>query len=328
VTQPFPHYTQADWFASAREIISRWLPGAQIDWLAYTHNAVFAVEHEGKQYVLRLKPAASPEEIDLQRSEEDLLQRLYHGLGVPVPVRANYRYIDDKASPSYGTVLYEHLEGDERTPATLTIEDMRRIGAFLARLHDANRQFDPSGYFRFARPRLDYAGLYGDKGTYALTSEAAALFNAKERATMEQVQAKVKAAMDSLGTDVAHFGLIHGDLLLKNILFQGDEVRALDFEYCGFGYFLYDLAPLLWQLKPEANYAAWEDALWEGYTVLRRLPPRDLLEIFIAGRQVASLRWVANNQHNPAYQGKVPAIIQQRISELEGFLATGVLRRG
>jgi Ser/Thr protein kinase RdoA (MazF antagonist) len=82
-------------------------------------------------------------------------------------------------------------------------------------------------------------------------------------------------------------------------------------------------------LKPLSNYKELEEALWQGYTSKRPLTNRhrELLEIFIAARQVASMRWVAANQHNPAYQGKVEAILQQRTAELAGFLETGILNR-
>ena len=118
-------------------------------------------------------------------------------------------------------------------------------------------------------------------------------------------------------------------MLLQNILFHEGEVRALDFEYCGWGYYLYDLTPLLWQLKPQSRYPELEQALWDGYTSIRPLSSRhrELLETFIAGRQVASMRWVAANRHNPAYQGKVEGILAQRTVELQGFLETGMLHR-
>ena len=118
-------------------------------------------------------------------------------------------------------------------------------------------------------------------------------------------------------------------LLLKNILFHEGEVRALDFEYCGWGYYLYDLTPLLWQLKPQNRYPQLEQALWDGYTSIRPLTQRhrELLETFIAGRQVASMRWIAANRQNPHVVGKVEAILTQRTAELQAFLETGKLNR-
>ena len=117
--------------------------------------------------------------------------------------------------------------------------------------------------------------------------------------------------------------------MLKNILFHENEVRALDFEYCGWGYYLYDLTPILWQLKPQARYPQLEQALWDGYTDIRPISKRhrELLETFIAGRQVASMRWIAANQQNPYVAGKVESILTKRTAELAAFLETGELKR-
>ena len=155
------------------------------------------------------------------------------------------------------------------------------------------------------------------------------VFTDKQISVMDTVAEKVKSAMDELGTVDNEFGLIHGDLLLKNILFHEGDVRALDFEYCGWGYYLYDLTPILWQLKPQDRYPSLEQALWDGYTSVRPLSERhrELLETFIAARQVASMRWVAANRHNPAYVDKVEGIMQQRTAELQEFLETGELNR-
>jgi len=45
-------------------------------------------------------------------------------------------------------------------------------------------------------------------------------------------------------------GLIHADLHLGNALFWSDEVRVIDFDDCGFGYWLYDIAFALKQVAP------------------------------------------------------------------------------
>src|SRR5690606_19497410 len=112
------------------------------------------------------------------------------------------------------------------------------------------------------------------------------VFTNEQFTVMNSITEKVKVAMDTLGQAKDEFGLIHGDFLLKNILFHNNEVRALDFEYCGWGYYLYDLTPILWQLKPQARYPQLEQALWDGYSSVRALTQqhRDLLETFIAGR--------------------------------------------
>ena len=87
----------------------------------------------------------------------------------------------------------------------------------------------------------------------------------------DAVAERVSLAMAMLDRDGEGFGLIHADLLAKNVIFAGDSVAALDFEFSGWGYFLYDLAPLLWQLKGErmADYARLEADFWSGYVSVR-----------------------------------------------------------
>lgn len=321
-----------EWLELAHQALAAYqLSGATVAWLAYTHNAVFDVQHEQQRYVLRL--THQPEQKDRWRlSGEVIVLHITQnkgGLSVPTTIDApgKQAYIFLPQAQVSG-ILYPHLPGITPTAAEITPAHTQRIGAFLAQLHTIppiHWQTIRNNRVISLRPRLDYDGLFGDEGMYALID--ATIFTESQQEIIAEVQEQVKVAMDVIGTDESDFGLIHGDLLLKNILFDSNIVRALDFEYSGFGYFMYDLAPLLWQLKPEPRYADLLDGLWEGYTALRPLPPYEHLETFIAARQVASLRWLANNQYNPAIAGKAPAMIAQRIEELGNFLGTGILQR-
>lgn len=307
---------KAWWLEQAKILLTEYhMPDAEIKWLAYTHNAVFDVVHQRGHFVLRVHDKSALPRLS---SESMILMQLIAGqLGAPYPKRV-------MGAPNILTIglLLMHIEGTPRSSETVSLPEMQVIGQFLAKMH--NIRFDAEN-----RPTLDYNGLFGETGAYHLSEEAMLVFTDEQLTVMDAAAEKVKAAMDELGTGDNEFGLIHGDLLLQNILFHEGEVRALDFEYCGWGYYLYDLTPLLWQLKPQAPYPELEQALWDGYTSIRPLTSRhrELLETLIAGRQVASMRWVAANRLKPAYQGKVEGIMVQRAAELQGFLETGILRR-
>ncbi|MBZ0289425.1 MAG: phosphotransferase, partial [Anaerolineae bacterium] len=142
-----------------------------------------------------------------------------------------------------------------------------------------------------------------------------------------QVDARVGAVMDKLGQGRENFGLIHADFIAKNFLFQDNDLYAIDFDDCGWGYYLYDLAPLLTQTRGEPNFADIYDAFWEGYTGVRNLPDSDraYLETFIAARHLASCRWLAGNLHNPRIRERAPELIAYRTDELRHFLETGAI---
>ena len=99
----------------------------------------------------------------------------------------------------------------------------------------------------------------------------------------------------------------------------------------GWGYFLYDLAPLLWQLKGDRpdDYPMLEEALCQGYACARAVtePERALLEPFIAARQLASCRWLLGHWDHPDLREMAPALLHARFAELEAFLTTGRLDR-
>ena len=306
---------KAWWLEQAKEALASFeMKDALIEWLAYTHNAVFQVEHNSKNLILRL---SLPENSSQIHAEGHLLETLSRaGLAVS-------QVIDIINQADFSGMLLSYLNGQSPEPTMVRVEEMFSVGQFLARFHGV--EIDDA----IQRKSLDWDGLYSKLGIYYPGDENMTIFTDEQIRVMDAVAEKVKAAMDELGKNDVEYGLIHGDLLLKNILFHENEVRALDFEYCGWGYYLYDLTPILWQLKPQAHYKQLEQAIWNGYSRIRPLTDHhhDLLETFIAGRQVASMRWIAANQQNPYVVGKVEGILSQRRAELSAFLETGELKR-
>lgn len=300
------------------------MPGKQITLLAQTHNTVFAVQGDGQDYLLKMNVLPKNARYNLLLNEVAALQH-FQLLPVPEPISYHSGPHPHDAEREIHATLLTHLPGTSPDPASVTPEIVQRIGHFIAVMHSLPPPVDHE-------MALDWEGLFGAQSAYHSAAEAH-LFSDAQRRIMTQVSLVVRDAMRAIAETHAnaatlkHSGLLHGDLLLKNILLHEGEIQAIDFEYSGWGYYLYDLAPLLWQLKPHPRYAEFEDALWAGYSEQRALPPRDYLAAFIAARQVASLRWVAANQHLPMLHGKVQQIVTQRIDELRGFLATGRLDR-
>lgn len=324
--------TQAHWTHIAELAVQAYgLPDAQLTWLSQTHNTVFNVTTDDKRYVLRLQ-IVDEGHIEWLRSELTFLRILYDmtNLSVPYPnftrLGEPYAQISVEGYPKIHAVLFNHLDGESPSPTSIIPEELRKIGAFLGRLHQSSPPFpSPKG---FQRPMLDWQGLFGSESIYD-PDEGKELFTDDMKRIITRVTEQVQRVMDKLGKAKIQFGMIHGDLLTKNILFHEGDVSALDFEYCGWGYFLYDLAPLLWQFKIEPMYAELEEALWDGYINVRPQMAlhREVLEPLIAARHVASIRWIAKNQHHPYVKGKALNIVEQRIAELKHFLTTGFLQR-
>ena len=309
-----------------------------LSWLSYSSNAVFALRMTDARFVLRLTLAGRVKESRL-RAELGWLREIRQRTDLlapnPLPLRVNgaerlYARVRHNMLPPpqyvYGA-LFEHINGERKSARQLSAADCNRVGRYLGKLHQ-DGQFDPPADFR--RPRLDQQGLFGAESPYQSVSESRAL-DPGQREVFACVAGRVGDLMARLDGERESFGLIHADLLSKNVLFDGDTIAALDFEYSGWGYFLYDLAPLLWELRGErsADHACLEDALLEGYLSARdgATVDREALEAFIAARQLASCRWLLQNLHHPQVRGAAPDLIRQRTAELEGYLSSGVLQR-
>ena len=323
----------------AAAALALWGLGAyQLSWLSYSSNAVLAVKTTAKRYVLRLSLPSRVTESRL-RSELSWLRSLQQrtDLLAPKPVALDvngkaryYASAPHELLPPPHRVycaLFEHIDGRQKSACELSDADCNRIGRYLGRLHQ-DAQFDPPA--NFDRPRLDQRGLFGADSPYQSARESQAL-EAGQREVFARVAERVGQVMARLDRQPSSFGLIHADLLAKNVLFDDDAIAALDFEYSGWAYFLYDLAPLLWQLRGErsGDYAQLERALLAGYQSARAAATidRDALEAFIAARQLASCRWLLQNLHHPKVRDLAPALLGQRTAELAAFLSSGVLMR-
>ena len=72
------------------------------------------------------------------------------------------------------------------------------------------------------------------------------------------------------------FGLIHGDLSFGNVLFDERGAAPVDFDDCGFGCYLHDIAVPLAGAYQERAFEERFDAFLSGYRQVRALAP-DLL---------------------------------------------------
>jgi Ser/Thr protein kinase RdoA (MazF antagonist) len=118
--------------------------------------------------------------------------------------------------------------------------------------------------------------------------------------------------MTDLGGGADNAGVIHADLHLDNALFWRDEVRVIDFDDCGFGYWLYDIAVALWELRYRDDYEDFRSALIDGYTRHRPLPPGGLacLDDFVATREVAFGLWFTGTaQVNPVFRAELDQVL-------------------
>jgi Ser/Thr protein kinase RdoA (MazF antagonist) len=188
-----------------------------------------------------------------------------------------------------------------------------RLGDAMARLHDQADGWTPPR--EFVRIRWDHDAFFGDAMVYGNTPARGcwALLPAEVRVRFESVAARMADVM----ADVEGAGLIHADLHLGNVLFHRGGVRLIDFDDCGTGARLYELAVALWELRDRRDYAVFREALLSGYRTWRDIDATHL-DDFIALRQVAFDLWYTGMaQVNPSFATKLDGVHRWSLSVLD-----------
>lgn len=281
------------------------LPEGRLTFVTHGENTTFRHDSPAGPHLVRVhRPRRHGRDVDSAvaiRSELAWLGaiRAETDLAVPTPVTATGGATVVEASAAGETRLCSVLrwmDGRilERSARPL---HLRRLGEAMARLHDQADGWTPPP--DFVRIRWDHETFFGDVMVYGEASAADcwALLPAQVRARFESVSARMT---DVLGRVDDH-GLIHADLHLGNALFHRGAVKLIDFDDCGHGPRLYELAVALWELRDEQAYPAFRDSLLDGYRALRDLDVT-ALDDFIAVRQVAFDLWFTGMaQVNPAF---------------------------
>ena len=300
------------------------LAGAQLRPLKHWNNTTFAVQSGQRRLVLRLNRPGFQDQAAIH-SELCWLQALAGaGLQVPAPVAApDGRLVitarTEGVPEPRDCALFAWLPGrflDRRLgPAQL-----EAVGRFAARLHCAPFS-PPSGFVRKAWDLHTLLG--GDPGIDQEGIETH--LGAGDRQVIAAVHTHLARAFADLERGPETWGLIHADLHPGNLLFQGQEVGAIDFDDCGWGCFAYELAVTLSELRGRSTYGALRLALLRGYRQVRDLPAAHeaYLDTLMAGRLLGLAIWTAGVADHPTNRTQAPRLVATTLDQLRLFVKTG-----
>lgn len=237
-----------------------------LEFIGYSDTMTYQVKTEdGSKYLLRIHPGKirGAELI----SELQFLDALHTaGFMVPTSIAAHdglsvipIGTFEDY--PALDVTLMKWVNG-EHASESLSESQAFHVGVMIAKLHEAAIAFErPAGFTRPIWGLDSFREAIAKLERYAHTFLSAASWLPYQRAA-EQVLSQLKL----MNAHDGNFGLIHADLHLGNIVFEGDHPRPIDFGRCGYGYFLYDLAAVMLSLVPKQRYQ-----VIQGYESIREL---------------------------------------------------------
>jgi len=273
----------------------------QVKLLLHSENATYEVS--GTQHlVMRLHRPQYHEKIEIA-SELAWLSALNRA-GIMVPNARQGLDGELIQSVRYASLeprhvaVFDWIDGHEPNPDQDLNAAFARLGDITAQLHRHSREWQRPDWFQ--RMTWDHATMLGDHAHWGRWQDAPYLDDAGE-VLLTEAMAHIGVRMAEYGQSEQRFGLIHADLRLTNLLLQGDDTRIIDFDDCGFGWFMHDLAAALsfFEHLPEA--LDWARHWLEGYSRESELSADDLdiVPDLIMQRRLQLLAWTGTHRGTP-----------------------------
>ena len=192
---------------------------------------------------------------------------------------------------SYPVTVLSWLDGqilpqDRRSP-----HHFYRLGQLVAKLHDHAQHWTPA--FELDRPLYDSTSVLRTDNIFGEEAVTYKQLPEDVQEYLQRLYEQLQEVEQRLGKSSNQFGLIHSDLSFGNVLFTTDAVLPIDFDDCGFGYYLYDLAVILAGPWERPGFQQRRDALLQGYREICELPDEhlSLIPAFMAMRASSLGQW-------------------------------------
>lgn len=195
-------------------------------------------------------------------------------------------------------VAFEFVPGKEPAPEDDLVPWFRELGRVHARLHA-----QAEGWRRppdFVRKVWNFETTLGSRPLWGDWRAGLGL-EAPGRALLERTCAVIGERLARFGDGPDRFGLVHADLRLANLLVDGDRLSLIDFDDCGFSWFLYDFAAAISFIEHEPQVPDLLDAWIAGYRESRPLGADDvaMMPVFVMLRRILLTAWIASHAETP-----------------------------
>jgi len=221
-------------------------------------------------------------------------------------------------------VAFAPIAGQELQPGDDLARWFAPLGEITARLHRHARGWTPPP--GFTRKRWDVETILGARAHWGDWRQGQGL-EAQGAALLERATARLAGRLAAYGTSPETFGLIHADLRLANLMVDGDRLTAIDFDDCGFGWWVYDLAAALSFIETDPRLPELIGHWVEGYSRIARLGPEDraMIPALIFLRRVLLTAWLSTRADSDTAQALGgPAYTQGTVDLAERYLGDGL----
>ena len=215
-------------------------------------------------------------------------------------------------------VLFDWEAGAE--PADNDVGGFELLGETAARMHQHVLKWQRPPWFE--RHSWDFETSLGATPHWGHWQDGMGMTDAALQALGETAQL-IEKRLAAFGKASSRFNLVHGDMRLANLLMDGRTVKVIDFDDCGFSWFLYDCATTVSFFEHEPRVPELIEAWVRGYKRAAELAPEDQAEIetFVMLRRLLLVAWIGSHSETDLAQSMGVAYTAPTIPLCERYLS-------
>ncbi len=267
-----------------------------------SENATYKVEaQDGRRWALRIHRDGYHPKAAIESELHWLIELRNTGIAMtPAPVKGRdgamvQQLRHKRLQQPRNIVLFDWVMGAEPGISENLIEPFGALGELTARMHLHTRNWLRPAWFQ--RMTWDFESSLGNSNPHWGHWRDGIGVDTEKNVLFGRTVDLIGQRLAEYGKGADRFGLIHGDLRLANLLIDGGSVKVIDFDDCGFGWYMYDAATPVSFYEHEPQVPTLLDAWKQGYRRVAALSPEDENEIptFVMLRRLLLVAWIGSH---------------------------------
>jgi Ser/Thr protein kinase RdoA (MazF antagonist) len=277
-------------------------PALDVKLINLSENATYKVESpQGDKWALRIHRAGYHTQSAIASELAWLVDLRQSGVvTTPAPVLGlDGEMVQHLGHPSMSQkrniVLFRWETGSEPGIGENLARPFEMLGEATARMHLHARQWKRPVWF--TRLHWNFETALGDHKPHWGRWRDGMGVDAEKSRLFERTVELIGRRLSVYGQSQDRYGLIHCDLRLANLLIDGDAVKVIDFDDCGFGWYMYDAATPVSFYEHEPQVPELIESWKVGYRRIAPLSKADELEIptFVMLRRLLLVAWIGSH---------------------------------
>jgi Ser/Thr protein kinase RdoA (MazF antagonist) len=216
-------------------------------------------------------------------------------------------------------VLFEWENGNHPRMDMDLRQCFRSLGAITAQMHIHSRTWQPpEGFVRFT---WDFETTLGETSRWGRWRDGLGM-NAGRLDLFARTAELIAERLCLYGSGPDRFGLAHCDLRLDNLLIDQGEIKVIDFDDCGFSWYMYDAAAAVSFYEHLPQVPNLIECWLEGYRTVSAVSWAEEEEIptFMMLRRLLLVAWVGSHAETTLARSLGASYTEQTVALCAAYL--------